>query len=84
MDGGARHSVSARDLAQALAAPALLEDRLAIEVQRPAADLAAVELSPPHAAANALDDQVPFQLRDGADDHHDGPAQRPAGVDRLA
>jgi hypothetical protein len=39
------------------------------------------ELGAPHAGAHPLDDQIPFQLGDGADDHHHRPPQRSAGVD---
>jgi hypothetical protein len=46
--------------------------------------VAALELCPPHAGADPLDNQVSFQLRDRPDDHHDGAAQGPAGVDLLA
>ena len=45
------------------------------------ADVAAFEPGAPHAGAHPLDDQVAFELGDGADDDHDGAAQRPAGVD---
>ena len=34
--------------------------------------------------AHSLDDQVTFEFGDGADDDHDGPAQRAGSVDLLA
>lgn len=37
-----------------------------------------------HAGTNTFNDQVAFELRDGADDHHDGPAQGAGRIDRLA
>ena len=44
----------------------------------------AFEPGAPHAGADPLDDQVAFEFGDGADDDHDGAAQRAAGVDLLA
>src|SRR5579864_9059655 len=63
---------------------AISEDSGAIEFERPAADVAPFEAGAPPAGAHPLDDQVAFELRDGPDDHHDGAAQRAAGVDLLA
>jgi len=37
----------------------------------------------PHAGAHPFDDQVAFEFGDGADDHHNGAAQRAARVDLL-
>jgi len=48
------------------------------------ADVPAFEASAPHACAHSLDDEVALKLCDGADDDHDGSAQRSAGVDLLA
>ena len=84
VDGRTRDPVRLRDLAQAVAALAIAEDGLAIEIQRPAADVASFEAGAPHAGAHPLDDQVAFEFRDGPDDDHDGAAQRAAGVDLLA
>jgi hypothetical protein len=49
-----------------------------------AADVLAFETGAPHAGAHPFDDEVALQLSDGADDNHDGPAQRAAGVDLFA
>ncbi len=55
---------------------AVPQDADAIEVERFAADVTAFELRAPHAGAHSLDDQVSFEFRDGADNHHDRPTQR--------
>src|ERR1035441_4986683 len=47
------------------------------------ADVPAFEASAPHAGAHPFDDEVALKLSDGADDDHDGSAQRTAGVDLL-
>ena len=52
-----------------------------VELQRMAADVTAFESGSPHACAHSLDDEVALKLSDGADDDHDGSAQRSAGVD---
>jgi hypothetical protein len=44
--------VSLRDLAQAVAALVIAEDGLAIQIQRPAADVASFEAGPPHSGPN--------------------------------
>ena len=84
VDGGPGDPVSLGDLAQAVAVLAIAKDGLAIEIERPAADVTAFEAGAPHAGAHPLDDQVAFEFGDGADDDHDGAAQRAAGVDLLA
>lgn len=48
-----------------------------------AADVAAFQLGPAHAAPHPFHDQVALQLGDGADDDHHGAAQRAARVDVL-
>ncbi len=60
------------------------EHRSPVDIQRPAADVAAFQLSPAHPGAYSLDDQVSLQLGNRADDDDDGAAQRTAGVDVLA
>ena len=55
-----------------------------VELQRMAADVTAFESGSPHACAHPFDDEVALKLSDGADDDHDGPAQRTAGVDLFA
>ena len=72
------------DLGQAHAAVTITENGGAIDVEWGAADVAAFELGAAHAGPDPLDDQVAFQLGDGADDDDDGAAQRAAGVDVLA
>ena len=72
------------DLAQAVAAAAIPHDRRAVEFECWAADVTPFELGAPHAGADALDDQVAFELRDGADDDDDGSAQRAARIDLFA
>jgi len=84
VDGGSGDSVDLRDLAQALAEAAILEDSNEIEIERLAADVPAFELGPAHSCTNTLDDQAPFEFRDCADDHDDSAAQRAAGVDLFA
>ena len=80
-DQGAADSVELGDLAQAASSLAVADDDAAIDVQWPAPDMLALELGAPHAGAHPLDDQVTFQLGDGADDDHYRPPQRSAGVD---
>src|ERR1039457_4938096 len=72
------------DLSKTLAALTILVDGGAVQHQGSWADALAVEAGAPHAGADSLDDERPFQLRDCADDDHDGAAQRPAGVDLFA
>ena len=69
------------DLADALALAAVSLYGGVVQHQRIAADVLAFEPGAPHAGAHSLDNQVAFQFSDGADDDHDGPAQRAAGVD---
>jgi len=83
-DHGAADAVGLGDLVQAHAAVAVSEHGGAIDIERMPADLAAFKPGPAHAGPDPFDDQVPLQLGDGADDHDDGAAERPAGVDVLA
>src|ERR1035441_10937391 len=69
------------DLPQTLAALTILLDGGAVQYQWSSADALAVEAGAPHAGADSLDDERPFQLRDGADDHDKSAAQRTARVD---
>ena len=55
-----------------------------VEDQRIPADVPAFEPGPPHAGAHPLDDQVAFEFGDSADDDHNGPAQRAAGVELFS
>jgi hypothetical protein len=59
----------------------VLEHRGAVDVQRPTPDVAALQLCAAHASTYPLDDQVPLQLGDGADDDDNGAAQRAARID---
>ena len=72
------------DLAQALAILAVAVDGGVVELQRITADVLAFKTGAPHAGAHPFDDEVALKLCDGADDDHDGSAQRSAGVDLLA
>ena len=72
------------DLAQALAILAVAVDGGVVELQRITADVLAFKTGAPHAGAHPFDDEVALQFSDGADDNHDGPAQRTAGVDLFA
>ena len=45
--------------------------------------MAAFQLGAAHAGAHAFDDEVAFEFRNGADDHDDGPAQWPSGIELL-
>jgi hypothetical protein len=60
------------------------ENGRAVHVKWAASDVPAFELGASHAGTHALDDQVPFQLCDSANEDHDGAAQRSAGVDIFA
>ena len=73
--------MSAGDLAEALTLAAVALDPGAIELERRSTDGPALEARPPHAGLDPLDDQVAFEFCDGADDDHDGPAQRAGCVD---
>ena len=74
MDGSPGGAVGSCQLALAVPVLAVFEDCFAIWLERPSADVAAFEAGSPHAGADALNDQVAFELGDGADDHYDGPA----------
>ena len=62
---------------------AVPEDGSAVECERRATDVPAFQAGAPHAGADPLDDQVPFEFGDGANDDDDGAAQRPGGIDLL-
>jgi hypothetical protein len=84
VDRGSRGTVRSGDLAQALAAAAIAKDCFPVEIERPATYLTALEPGPAHSGPDPLGDQATFQFGDRADDDHDGPAQRAAGVDLFA
>jgi hypothetical protein len=73
--------VAFSDLAKALAMLAVSLDGGVVQDQRISADVLAFKAGAPHAGAHPLDDQVTFQFGNCADDDHDGPAQRAAGID---
>ncbi len=81
MNGGSRDSITLSQLAQTLTLVAIPQDADAIEVQWSASDVSAFELGAAHAGANTLDNQVAFELHNGADNHYDRPTQWAAGVD---
>ena len=64
MDGGAGDPVALGQLAQTLAALAVPQDGIAIEVQRLAADVTAFKPGAAHAGTHPLDDQVALEFRD--------------------
>ncbi len=82
--GGRRDAMVPGDLPEALSLAALTQDGLAIKVERSASDVPAFETGSAHSGLDAFDDQRAFQLSDGPDDDHNGPAQRTTGVDLLA
>ena len=84
MDRCPGDTVIFRQLAKAWPVPAITEDGFAVQIEHRATNVPAFRPCPPHAAADALDDQAAFQYGDGANDDHDGAAQRPTGVDLLA
>jgi hypothetical protein len=84
VDGSPGSAIALGQLSQAETALAILEDRFSIKNQWLAPDLPPFEPSTAHAGPDPLDDQVTFQLGDSADDDHDRPAQRTAGVDLLS
>ena len=71
-------------MSKALSAGAIAQDGVGVDVEWRPAETTAFEFCPAHAGTDALDDQVAFEFGDGADDDHDGPAQRAASVDLFA
>ena len=72
------------DLTQALAPSALLENSNPIDIEWPPADMPAFQPGAAHACPHPLDDEIPFEFCDGADDDHDGSPERAAGIEVLA
>jgi hypothetical protein len=72
------------DLTQALAPSALLENSNPIDIEWPPADMPAFQPGAAHACPHLLDDEIPFEFCDGADDDHDGSPERAAGIEVLA
>jgi len=76
--------VGGGDLAEAMSAIPFPEHRDPVDVDWPAANVAAFERGPAHAGPDSFDDEVPLQFGDRADDDDDGPAERTAGIEVLA
>src|SRR3954471_5649832 len=84
-DGRLRDAVELGDLRQAVVIDfAVLDDPLAINVERLASQAAAFQACPAHTGAYALDDQRTLEFRNGTDDDHDGAAQRTSSIEVLA
>jgi len=84
INGAAGDAVSPGDLAEALPVLAVPNDGFTVEIKRPSSDVSALELGAPHAGAHSFDDQVAFELCDGADDDDDGAVERAASIDMFA
>lgn len=84
MDGGAADQVVLHQLSQAMTVLAVAADGGSIEDEGFASYLPAFELGPPHPGAHSLDDQAAPKVGDRADDDHNRPAQRSAGIDLFA
>ena len=72
------------ELAQALASSALLENSNTIDIKWPPADMPSLQPGATHSCPHPLDDEIPFEFCDGADDDHDGPPERATGIEVLA
>ena len=72
------------DLAQTLALIALLENSSPVDIERPPADVPPFQPGAAHSCRYPFDDEIPFEFCDGADDDHDGPSERGAGIKILA
>ena len=72
------------EFAQAHSAVTIPKNRLAIDLERLAADMASFEFRAAHAGSDTFDDQRPFQFGDRADDDDDGTAQRSASIEVFA
>jgi hypothetical protein len=83
VDGGAGDKMALCQLAETLSALPTSQDGRAIENKGLASDVPALELRPPHASPDPLDDQVALQFGDGPDDDDNSSAQRTSGIDLL-
>jgi hypothetical protein len=72
------------DLTQTLAPSALLKNSNAIDIEWPPADMPSLEPCSAHSCPHPFDDEIPFEFCDGADDDHDSPPERAAGIEVLA
>jgi hypothetical protein len=72
------------DLTQTLTPSALLENSNAIDIEWPPADMSSFQPGAAHSCPYPFNDEIPFEFCDGADDDHDGPPERAAGIEVLA
>jgi hypothetical protein len=72
------------NLTQALAPSALLENSNPVDFERSPSDVPSLQPSAAHSCPHPFDDEIPFEFCDGADDDHDGPPERAAGIKILA
>jgi hypothetical protein len=72
------------DLAQALAPGALLENRNPVDIERSPADVPPLQPGAAHSCPHSFDDEIAFEFCDSADDDHDGPPERAAGIKIFA
>jgi len=73
-DRCAGDAVSLGDLAQALPSIAVLKDSTPVDVERPPADMPALQAGAAHPCPHPFDDEIPFEFGDSSDDDNDGPA----------
>ena len=83
-DCSSRDAVGLGDLSQALTAGTVLEDSDPVDLEWPPADMSSLQPGAAHTCPNPFDDEIPFEFCDGADDDHDGPPERAAGIEVLA
>ncbi len=74
VDGSPGGTIVFRQLTETETALPITEDGITIKIERQASDASAFEPGTAHAGLDSLDDQVAFELRDGADDDDDRPA----------
>ena len=72
-----------RDLRQAHAGAAVLDDLLAIDVEPRTPDQPPFQPCAAHPGTHPFDEDAALQFRHGADDHDDCPTQRSLGVYRF-
>jgi hypothetical protein len=72
------------DLAQTLSACALLENSDPVDIERAPADVPPLQPGATHSCPHPFDDEIAFELSDGADDDDDGPPERASGIKVLA
>jgi hypothetical protein len=82
-DSGAGYTVSLCDVGQAIAPGAVPEDSNPVDLDRPPADMPALQPGATHPCPYPFDDEVALELGDHPDDDDDGPPERAAGVEVL-